>query len=98
MQQVDNDGETSSKLPVVNGIPQGYVLAFPLFLAFINDLPAGVSVQIDQSGTSPTVKLYRMTWINYHNGSNNGACNSTFPNVTLYLSHDLKHISNTTTS
>jgi hypothetical protein len=40
MQQVDNDGETSSKLPVVNGIPQGYVLAFPLFLAFINDLQA----------------------------------------------------------
>jgi hypothetical protein len=45
MQQFVLDGESYSKLPVVSGVPQGFVMGQLLVLTFINDLPADVSSQ-----------------------------------------------------
>lgn len=71
MQQGLFDSESSSKLPVVCGVPHGSALGPLVFLALIIDLPAALSSQtclfandcilyIDQSGTflTETLQIY----------------------------------------
>ena len=93
MQQIVIDEESPSKLPIVRGgTPEVYPKPL-LFLVFINDLPAAVSSKTrlfaDDCILYRSIRRFSDCETPQNDLGNNGACNSTLPNVTLYLLQNL---------
>ncbi|KAL5270218.1 hypothetical protein ACHWQZ_G001079 [Mnemiopsis leidyi] len=58
-QQVVTGGQTSSKLPVHSGVPQGSILGPLLFVLFINDMFACISGETDIALYADDTKIWR---------------------------------------